>query len=300
MADARPRPPLVRIVPQDQELRFDGTDVELFLQSYQAAAQSSGASEYNMARQLCRFIKDNKVYQIVKTFDGYVSHDWAKLRSSLLDFWGQDDFVQFTLQDLEDLLQFWSKKEDISAVEDYPVFCGPFESIVSYLFRKDKVCTEDIQNLCYQAFSRVLQCSIHRSRLASSQNLIRPEVDYQHRMISTTSLEPSSTPIGDNSSGEGLESDCENSDIDSDLLKQCDAELSQVPAPSDKPVLLPDHLSSPSNDSVTKKVPDNHLAIHEEEGKKSLEKEFNTLVSEHYSRFDSQPFGFLPCPTDKD
>ncbi|KAH9454207.1 hypothetical protein MJO28_007213 [Puccinia striiformis f. sp. tritici] len=133
MVDARPQPPLVRIVPQDQELCFDGTDVELFLQSYQAATQSSGASEYNMARQLCRFTREDKVYHIVKTFDGYISHDWAKLGASLLNFWGQDDFVQFTLQGVEGLLQFWSKKEGISAVEDYSVFCGSFESIVSYL-----------------------------------------------------------------------------------------------------------------------------------------------------------------------
>ncbi|KAH9452078.1 hypothetical protein Pst134EA_026013 [Puccinia striiformis f. sp. tritici] len=269
MADARPRPPLVRIVPQDQELRFDGTNVELFLQSYQAAAQSSGASEYDMARQLCRFIKDNKVYQIVKTYDGYVSHDWAKLRSSLMDFWGQDDFVQFTLQDLEDLLQFWSKKEDILAVEDYPIFCESFELIVSYFLRNDNISTEEISNLCYQAFSRVLRCSLYRSKLVSNDFLIRPKVNSQHPVNSTTCSEPPSTQIKEALSKEALESNCENLGVDSDLLNQSNEELSPVVGSLDKPILLPGHFSSPPSNSSAKKITDlNHLAAYEQEAKK--------------------------------
>ncbi|KNE94505.1 hypothetical protein PSTG_12151 [Puccinia striiformis f. sp. tritici PST-78] len=269
MADARPRPPLVRIVPQDQELRFDGTNVELFLQSYQAAAQSSGASEYDMARQLCRFIKDNKVYQIVKTYDGYVSHDWAKLRSSLMDFWGQDDFVQFTLQDLEDLLQFWSKKEDISAVEDYPIFCESFELIVSYFLRNDNISTEEISNLCYQAFSRVLRCSLYRSKLVSNDFLIWPKVNSQHPVNSTTCSEPPSTQIKEALSKEALESNCENLGVDSDLLNQSNEELSPVVGSLDKPILLPGHFSSPPSNSSAKKITDlNHLAAYEQEAKK--------------------------------
>ncbi|OAV99309.1 hypothetical protein PTTG_00651, partial [Puccinia triticina 1-1 BBBD Race 1] len=94
---------MVEIIPQDQDLAFDGTNVEEFLKSYQMAARANGALEYDMAQQICFFLCTKELMDVVATLDGFKDHDWRKLKASMLSYWGLVETAQFTLQHLEDL-----------------------------------------------------------------------------------------------------------------------------------------------------------------------------------------------------
>ncbi|OAV85976.1 hypothetical protein PTTG_30153 [Puccinia triticina 1-1 BBBD Race 1] len=91
MADVIPQHRMVRIVPQDRDLGFDGTDVEKFLDLYERAARINGASEYDMARQLRLFICSDEVFDMMETFEGFKNHRWPDLKASMLAYWGQAD-----------------------------------------------------------------------------------------------------------------------------------------------------------------------------------------------------------------
>ncbi|POW05682.1 hypothetical protein PSHT_10681 [Puccinia striiformis] len=184
---------MVEIKPQDQELGFDGRSIEQFLDSYQSAAELDGASEYDMAHQICFFLRTEELMDVVEVMDGYDDHNWTKLKASMLAYWGRTGVAQFDEQDLEDLLHYWSEKESITPAEDYPFFCKSFETIVSFLLRNnDRIGPEEIQDLCYEAFSAVLK-SVHRSSSDFILNRNNHEIDYQATTNSSSLLEPCTT-----------------------------------------------------------------------------------------------------------
>ncbi|KAI9610151.1 hypothetical protein H4Q26_007150 [Puccinia striiformis f. sp. tritici PST-130] len=100
---------------------------------------------------------------------------------------------RFTLEDFEHLLLSWSEKENISPAEDYQFFCDSLEPIMSYLLRNDDIGTKELQNIYYQAFSQVLQCSLHRSRSALNEDCIRLKIEYQGTTDNSPLLESCST-----------------------------------------------------------------------------------------------------------
>ncbi|OAV87552.1 hypothetical protein PTTG_10816 [Puccinia triticina 1-1 BBBD Race 1] len=93
-----PQRKMVKILPKNKGLMFDGTDLERFLESYKQAAQQDGASEYDMARQIVFFVQRGEIRTVVRVLDGYASHDWTKLKASMLACWGRIEIVPFTLQ----------------------------------------------------------------------------------------------------------------------------------------------------------------------------------------------------------
>ncbi|KAH9445539.1 hypothetical protein MJO28_012638 [Puccinia striiformis f. sp. tritici] len=188
---------MVEIKPQDQELGFDGTNIAQFLDSYQSAAELDGASEYDMAHQICYFMRTEELMDVVEVMDGYEDHDWTTLKVSMLAYWTPVDEHEFTLQDLDVLLWYWSEKEGIAPAEDYPFFCESFEPIVSSLLRNNnRIGLEEIQDLCYEAFSAVLK-SVHRSSSDLIPNRINHEINFQTTKDSITCLGTSPTGFSD-------------------------------------------------------------------------------------------------------
>ncbi|KAH9463196.1 hypothetical protein Pst134EA_015279 [Puccinia striiformis f. sp. tritici] len=198
---------MVEIKPQDQELGFDGTNIEQFLESYQLAAEWDGASEYDMAHQICFFMCTEELMDVVEVMDGYEDHDWTTLKVSMLAYWKPVDEHQFTLQDLDVLLRYWSEKEGIAPAEDYPFFCESFETIVSFLLRNnDRIGLEEIQDLCYEAFSVVLK-SVHGSSSDSIPNRINHEINLHTTADSITCLTTHPTGFRDALSKPALDLD---------------------------------------------------------------------------------------------
>ncbi|WAR54974.1 hypothetical protein PtB15_4B592 [Puccinia triticina] len=209
---------MVKIQPQDQDFGFDGTNVERFLDSYQLAAELDGASDYDMAHQICFFMRTDELMDVVEALDGFEDHDWERLKASMLLYWGREDVAQFTVQDLEDLLLHWSAREGISPVEDYPSFCQSFESIACYLLKDENIDEEGIQTLAHKAFCLAYRCSL----LSSSSSL--EETDRPPPATITTRLEPSATRFGDVLPEEFLELNKEDWDVESEPSDQAHAE----------------------------------------------------------------------------
>ncbi|POV97091.1 hypothetical protein PSTT_15267, partial [Puccinia striiformis] len=167
--------PMVKIEPQDEEFGFDGTNVNQFLDSYRKAAQATGASEDDMAQQLGFFVLRDDLLNIVETLNGYEPPDWPRLKASMIMYWGRDEIPRFTLEDFERLLLSWSEKDDISPAQD----------------------SEEAQDIFYQAFSRVLQLSLHRSTSVSNETPIHPVIDYQAPTKNSPLLESPPTVFSD-------------------------------------------------------------------------------------------------------
>ncbi|KAI7961587.1 hypothetical protein MJO28_002076 [Puccinia striiformis f. sp. tritici] len=184
---------MVKIEPQNEELIFDGTNVNQFLDLYRMAAQATGASEDDMAQQLGCFFSNDYLHDVAETLEGYEPPNWPKLEASMIAYWGRFKIQRFTLEDFEHLLLSWSEKENISPAEDYQFFCDSLEPIMSYLLRNDDIGTKELQNIYYQAFSQVLQCSLHRSRLALNEDCIRLKIEYQGTTDNSPLLESCST-----------------------------------------------------------------------------------------------------------
>ncbi|KAI7953721.1 hypothetical protein MJO28_006268 [Puccinia striiformis f. sp. tritici] len=188
---------MVKIEPQDEKLTFDGTNVNQFLDSYRKAAQATGASEDDMAQQLGFFVLRDDLLNIVETLDGYEPPDWPRLKASMTAYWGRDEIPRFTLEDFEQFLVSWSEKDALSPTQDYPVFCNSLQPIVSQFLGNNDMDTEEAQDIFYQAFSRVLQLSLHRSTSVSNETPIHPVIDYQAPTKNSPLLESPPTVFSD-------------------------------------------------------------------------------------------------------
>ncbi|KAH9460891.1 hypothetical protein Pst134EA_017204 [Puccinia striiformis f. sp. tritici] len=189
MADVSPPVPMVRIQNQDRDLGFDGTNVEEFLYWYQKAAKEDGASEYDMARQLIRFIRSNKVYDIIKTCEGYINRNWSDLKASLIFYWGRLDLPPFTLQDIEALVQSWSARDATFSLQEFQTFRQSWDPIALYVLRDESIDTIDQISEKLQSLEHQLK---NQSAVQSSQASI---FDLNQSMCTAhTSFQPSQPP----------------------------------------------------------------------------------------------------------
>ncbi|POV95788.1 hypothetical protein PSHT_15466 [Puccinia striiformis] len=162
-----------------------------------ASWDATGASEDDMAQQLGFFVLRDDLLNIVETLDGYEPPDWPRLKASMTAYWGRDEIPRFTLEDFEQLLVSWSEKDAISPTQDYPVFCNSLQPIVSQFLGNNDMDTEEAQDIFYQAFSRVLQLSLHRSTSVSNETPIHPVIDYQAPTKNSPLLESPPTVFSD-------------------------------------------------------------------------------------------------------
>ncbi|KAI9624467.1 hypothetical protein H4Q26_016868 [Puccinia striiformis f. sp. tritici PST-130] len=303
---------MVKIQNEDRDLGFDGTNVEEFLHWYQKAAKEDGASEDDMAQQLGCFVWSDDLLNIVENMEGYEPPNWPKLKASMVAYWDRAKIPRFTLKDLERLLLSWSEKDDISPARDYPNFCDSLEPIVSHLLENNDISTEKLQNILYQAFSRVPQCSLHRSTSALKLNeiLSRPEIDYRATINISSLLESPSTVFRDVMATPSVPNlDKGTLDAEPEPLKQ------SIEDPGEAAVSLLPPIPSPIQPSLFQSevclendVKNNHIDVLDNSlceisnvivsdvvVSESLE-EFDISVSDPFLGLCSCPLGLLRCP----
>ncbi|OAV86264.1 hypothetical protein PTTG_12007 [Puccinia triticina 1-1 BBBD Race 1] len=167
-----PRARMVKIKPQDKALKFTGSDVEQFLDSYELAAELDGASDYDKARQIGSFVEPGETRTILATLDGYKPPEWSKLKASMLSYWVDVDKALFTERDITSLVDTWTKKGGVSSVSDYHSFRKAWDPIQAYLVSKGHVeSAEELKKPFYQAFSEGFQSRI-RDQLIKEDTLI--------------------------------------------------------------------------------------------------------------------------------
>ncbi|OAV87487.1 hypothetical protein PTTG_10165 [Puccinia triticina 1-1 BBBD Race 1] len=135
---------MVKIKPQDRELKFNGKRVEAFLRQYELAANLDGASDEDKVLQIPSFLGSEDIQDAVWDMSGYTSKSWATLKEQMVERWGQFDVVRYTVADLQALKDSWSAKEGITTLEDYRSFKSTFDVILSYLIRYAHLSSEDL------------------------------------------------------------------------------------------------------------------------------------------------------------
>ncbi|OAV86179.1 hypothetical protein PTTG_30043, partial [Puccinia triticina 1-1 BBBD Race 1] len=146
-----------KIKPQNKTWIFDGKDVEEFLEFYELSAEIDDALDYNRARQAGCFVTAD-IFKILVTLNGYKPPDWAKLKASMLSYWGKVDKALYTERDLSKLVETWQAKGGVSTVAKYQEFCKTWAPLQSYLVsRKHIDSVEEIRKELYQSFSPGLQ-----------------------------------------------------------------------------------------------------------------------------------------------
>ncbi|OAV89268.1 hypothetical protein PTTG_28745 [Puccinia triticina 1-1 BBBD Race 1] len=189
MADAvgDPRPvKMKKIKPQDG-LKFDGSNVERFLDDYELAAELDEASDYDKARQVVRFVENGETRAVLKTLEGHKPPDWSKLKAAMLAYWADVDTAVFTERDVANLVDKWTKKGGVSSVADYHDFRKSWDPIQAYLVSKNHVeSEEELKKQFYQAFSAGFQGRI-RDQLIKDNTLV-VTVDNRARLPSFKTL----------------------------------------------------------------------------------------------------------------
>ncbi|OAV95793.1 hypothetical protein PTTG_00825, partial [Puccinia triticina 1-1 BBBD Race 1] len=135
---------MIKIQPQDRNLKFDGTRIEAFLRQYELAARLDGASEEDKVLQITAFLEGADIQDAVWDMSGYTSNSWSTLREQMIERWGQVDLVRYTVADLQALKDSWSAKGGISTLDDYRSFKSVFDVTLSYLVRYQHLSSEDL------------------------------------------------------------------------------------------------------------------------------------------------------------
>ena len=160
-----------KIKPQDG-LKFDGSNIEQFLEDYELAAELDEASDYDKARQVARFVEVGEIRTVLATLDGYKTSDWSKLKPAMLSYWADVDTALFTERDIVNLVSQWVVKGGVSSVSDYHEFRKAWEPIQAYLISKDHIeSEEELKKQFYQAFSVGFQARI-RDQMIKENTLV--------------------------------------------------------------------------------------------------------------------------------
>ncbi|OAV87129.1 hypothetical protein PTTG_08008 [Puccinia triticina 1-1 BBBD Race 1] len=171
MADPVTVEPVKIKPPHGKTLRFDGTNVERFLQQYHIAARLDKATGQDMAEQLFFFVDDG-LLDVLETLEGYEPPNWPKLKASMLSYWGEINLARFTARDIQDLKEGWIARGGVSLVAEYQELRKEWEPIQAYLIAKGHVeSVEEIRNDYYQSFSSAVQERI-RDQLFKDNTMI--------------------------------------------------------------------------------------------------------------------------------
>jgi len=115
----------VKIKPMDRNLFFDGTNmtIKTFIRRYEDAADTDGASERDLAKQIIPFIKGMDLKEEVEEMSGYEDCNWTELKKQLLNRFGSSlPLVKYTQQDLRNLIRTASENGGIKTLEQFKMF----------------------------------------------------------------------------------------------------------------------------------------------------------------------------------
>ncbi|PLW45956.1 hypothetical protein PCANC_09726 [Puccinia coronata f. sp. avenae] len=193
----------VKIKPMDKTLFFDGTNmtIKTFIRRYEDAADTDGASERYLAKQIVPFIIGADLKEEVEEMSGYEDRNWELLKKQLLNWFGSSlALVKYTREDLKNLIKTYTDKGGINTLEDFKMFRSKFENITHYLGRMGYVTNlEDFRQNTLEVLSSYLEITVTRELIRDNKMLaskdggdILPDTatlfTYIHREVQTASV----------------------------------------------------------------------------------------------------------------
>ncbi|PLW43171.1 hypothetical protein PCASD_08086 [Puccinia coronata f. sp. avenae] len=167
----------VKIKPMDKNLFFDGTNmtIKTFVRRYEDAADTDGASERDLAKQIVPFIIGADLKEEVEEMSGYEDRNWKVLKRQLLNRFGSSlALVKYTRQDLKDLIKAQSDNGGIKTLEDFKMFRSKYENITHYLRRMGYVTNlEDFRENLLETLSPELEVTVTRELIRDNKILLQ-------------------------------------------------------------------------------------------------------------------------------
>ncbi|OAV86488.1 hypothetical protein PTTG_10184 [Puccinia triticina 1-1 BBBD Race 1] len=135
---------MVKIKPQNCNLKFTGTRFNASLCKYKLAANLDGALDKDKVLQIPSFLGSKDIQDAVWDMSGYATKSQATLHEQMVKHWGQVDIVHYTVVDLQALKDLWTAKGGISTLDAYCSFKYVFDVILSYLICYQHLSLEDL------------------------------------------------------------------------------------------------------------------------------------------------------------
>ncbi|PLW16237.1 hypothetical protein PCASD_18103 [Puccinia coronata f. sp. avenae] len=175
--------------------------IKTFIRRYEDAADTDGASERDLAKQIVPFIIGADLKEEVEEMSGYEDRNWEVLKRQLLNRFGSSlALVKYTRQDLKDLIKAQSDNGGIKTLEDFKMFRSKYENITHYLRRMGYVTNlEDFRENLLETLSPELEVTVTRELIRDNKMLVSknggdilPDTatlfTYIHREVQTASV----------------------------------------------------------------------------------------------------------------
>ncbi|KAA1123019.1 hypothetical protein PGTUg99_006803 [Puccinia graminis f. sp. tritici] len=268
---------MVKIKPQNEDLAFNGSNIEHFLSQYQLAAHLDGASEKDMAQQLGFFIAKDELLDVVETLEGYEPPDWPKLKASMIAYWGNIDTTKFSLPDPEPSDRSLEEENPLNLERGLPLGSHNdllleevLESDLGFLDLDvgpelfDKSSEQDrnesikTREPAWHPTKASLDCtaaSVIEYPPASRINKSNPSQRQRENLKSSTVLSVSFPPVNDSTLS--VPSDQEDMDDNPKLFEQSTEDPSPAEVTAPRPILALNPVASPINNHLSTEISKN-------------------------------------------
>ncbi|MBW0491838.1 hypothetical protein O181_031553 [Austropuccinia psidii MF-1] len=128
--------PIVKIIPKDYNLWFDGKEVKRFIKRVENIVEIEGASGRDIARQIFFWEKDQNISYHIEGIPGYETGNWEQLKLDMKGRWGTvSPERRYNLSSITQLFTKIHQEGGIRNMTQYKKFIGEYESIINYLKR---------------------------------------------------------------------------------------------------------------------------------------------------------------------
>ncbi|EHS63341.1 uncharacterized protein PGTG_22790 [Puccinia graminis f. sp. tritici CRL 75-36-700-3] len=157
----QPTPKIIK----EPGLFYNGENFSRFLQRFERAAHAFGATDYDKALQIGRFMKTEELRLQLEAMEGYKTYDWAKLQEEMNNIWGDlDNNILYTTNDLVKVAEEYGKNGGIRTHKQYKSYLTKFTTILNYLVTNQHLHKkEDASILFMQAFAPESQMNVKQT-----------------------------------------------------------------------------------------------------------------------------------------
>ena len=154
---------------KSHNLCYEGQNFEDFLNRFELAADLYGAEGYDKVRQICFFVGPEELKQELESMDGYKERDWATLRASMMEIWGDtNSIIRHTIKDLYNLAEESARAGGPKGVKEFLKFKAKFMLITKYLITNEHIRDQqDVTHIFFQGFPREMQRAIKHEMVKS-------------------------------------------------------------------------------------------------------------------------------------
>ncbi|MBW0568354.1 hypothetical protein O181_108069 [Austropuccinia psidii MF-1] len=128
--------PIVKIIPKNWNLWFDGKEVEILIKRVENIAEIEGESGRDIARQIFFWTEDQEISCHIGEIPGYETGDWEQLNLDMNRRWGTvSPERRYKLTSITQLFTKIKQEGGIRNMTQNKKFIGECESIINYLKR---------------------------------------------------------------------------------------------------------------------------------------------------------------------